>query len=143
MRAVQNIPIYDAFADSFKLDILIEDYLEECSLNNEYSRNLRISNDSVVKPVKEMPTVNLYAILVMPHKIRLDLSVMLTASILFHIPLALLRDAMVILLSKHMSGTDISNLCEVPLFVRTGLVSMIRRISRRELEECKINVNLL
>lgn len=34
LRAVQELPIYDQIADTFKLDILLEDYLQEVRFDN-------------------------------------------------------------------------------------------------------------
>lgn len=139
MRAVQNIPIYDDFADTFKLDILVEDYLEEATVFNHFAKNLQISNDSAVKPLKLMPVIDLYSILAMPHKVRLDFSALITGTILFPMPVSLLREALILMFSKYLSTSDLNSLAELPLFVRTAVVSMIRRITRREIEECRIN----
>ncbi len=143
MRAVQNIPIYDSFADTFKLDILTEDYLEEATVFNSFNHTLLISNDSVVKPQRAMPVFDLYSLLAMPHKVRLELSVVITATILFPMPASLLREALTIMFSAHLSASDINSLYDLPLFVRTAIVSMIRRITRREMEECRINRGFL
>lgn len=126
-------------ATLFTQDILTEDYLEEAHIYNTYVRSLAISNDSAVKQLKPMPSVDLYSLLNIPHKVRLDLSVVLTATILFHVPGHLLVESLTIMLSKYMSLTDITTLHELPLFVRTAIVSILRRVTRKELEEHTLN----
>lgn len=148
--AIQDLPTYDAIADAFKLDILLEDYLQEASVLNTFTDQLALSNTSAIKtsfmqnlnPLlngKSMPSIELYQLLLIPHGLRLDLSVILTASILYHIPTAVLNDTLVILLSKYMSVSDLQSLGQLPLFARTAIVSIIRRICRRELDELAAN----
>ena len=86
-----------------------------------------------------MPFVDLYQLLLIPHRLRLDLSVMLTASILYNIPAVVLNDTLMILYSKYMSLADLQSLGQLPLFARTALVSILRRICRRELDEINAN----
>lgn len=40
LRAMQDLPLYDDTADAFKLDILLEDYLQEVCHASAYSRSL-------------------------------------------------------------------------------------------------------
>lgn len=88
---------------------------------------------------RSLPTIDLYSLLLIPHRLRLDLSVLLTASILYPIPFPVLNDTFMILFSRYLSLADIQCLSQLPLFARTAIVCIIRRICRRELDELNGN----
>lgn len=131
INMLQSLPLGSSEqTDAFKLDVLLEDYLEEAWLWNKHAFGLLAAGDR-----KRMPAVDLLSILHMPHNARLDLSVLLTVSIVFPLPRNLLIDTLFITLSGYIAPADIDELLSVPPFIRTALVSLIRRISRREKEE--------
>ena len=131
MRLVQCIPLDSISSDYCRLEVLLEDYLEEARLITTFNR----SHLSCGKTKMSSTSVNMLQLLSMPHKVRLDLSVLLTASILFTIPKQLLKDTLVQLLSSHIPMSDILSYCSLPSFINTAVVSVIRRICRRELQE--------
>ena len=114
---------------------------------NKFTESLARSNLTAIKTTymqnltpnltsgRSLPTIDLYPLLILPHRLRLDLSVILTASILFPIPFPVLNDTLMILFSRYLSLADIQCLGQLPLFARTAIVSIIRRICRRELDE--------
>jgi hypothetical protein len=131
MRLVQCIPLDGASSDHCRLEVLLEDYLEEARLIATFNR----SHLSCGKTKMSSTSVNMLQLLSVPHKIRLDLSVLLTASVLFTLPKQLLKDTLVQLLSPHIPLADIPCYCSLPSFVNTAVVSVIRRICRKELQE--------
>jgi hypothetical protein len=131
MRLVQCIPLDGASSDHCRLEVLLEDYLEEARLIATFNR----SHLSCGKTKMSSASVNMLQLLSVPHRVRLDLSVLLTASVLFTLPKQLLKDTLVQLLSSHIPLTDILSYCSLPSFVNTAVVSVIRRICRKELQE--------
>jgi hypothetical protein len=128
LHICQVFPTSGPLADTIRLDILLEDYLELARVNNVHTH---LSKSSF----KRMPSVDLIAIMSIPHRVRIDLSVLLTTSILFDLPQALFNDAIILLLNGHMNLTDIQDIPYLPLFARTALVNIIRRICFREIKE--------
>ena len=120
-------------------------------LLNKFTEALARSNLTAIKTTymqnltpnltsgRSLPTINLYPLLLIPHRLRLDLSVLLTASILYPIPFPVLNDTFMILFSRYLSLADIQCLSQLPLFARTAIVCIIRRICRRELDELNGN----
>eukprot|EP01038_Epipyxis_sp_PR26KG_P004416 gene4416-6243_t len=133
----QALPKNDILVDSFKLEILLEDYLEQADIHNKFVAQVQVSNNIAAKNLKFLPTINIDSLLFLPHKLRLDLSVLLTTSILFTIPDVLMKDTLMILLHKHISIADISSIFQLPSFARTAIIYLLRRISKQELDEIK------
>ena len=133
LRVIQSLPFGGKANDTMRLDVILEDYLEEARLFNLYRTSTATS----------MPTINVAQLLRVPHKIRLDLSVMLTVSIFFSLPEKLFKDSLVLLLLQYMNESSIQDLCNLPPFVKTAVVSMIRRICQREVDEIRILQQLL
>jgi len=79
LNAIQNIPVSSSLADSYRLDILLEDYLNETWTYNKNKFALGFSGTS-------MPYVDCVHILQLPHQLRIDLGILLTATILFDVP---------------------------------------------------------
>lgn len=131
MRLVQCIPLDGASSDHCRLEVLLEDYLEEARLIAAFNR----SHLSCGKTKMSSTSVNMLQLLSIPHKVRLDLSVLLTSSVLFSLPKQLLKDTLVHLLSSHIPLVDIHCYCSLPSFINTAVVSVIRRICHRELQE--------
>lgn len=130
LRLIQSISLDGLTADYCRLDVLLEDYLEEMRLTNEFHRrNLTIGNKEVIL------NVNMLQLLSIPKGIRLDLSVLLTAAVLFPLPKQLFKDSLLILLSSHLPLHDILSYCSLPAFIYTAIVSIIRRICKKEFSE--------
>lgn len=129
-RAVQALPANKQLADKYLLDMVVEDYIEHTRIVNKYISDNNITN------TKRMPTVIIDKILHLKHKCRNDLAVLLTASILFSIPRQIMTDACVVLLLPHFGGLpEILDLIDLPIFVKSGLVSLIKRICEQEMQE--------
>ena len=131
MRLVQSIPLDGPSSDLCRLDVLLEDYLEEAKILAASDRS-RLSS----KRSREVPkSVSILRLLSIPHKIRLDLSVLLTGAILHSLPKQLFRDALAILLGSYIPNNEISCYSCLPSFVNTAIVSVIRRVCHKELQE--------
>jgi hypothetical protein len=123
----------DDVTDEMKLTILLEDYLNEVYLWNDYCNNIQLSNNCAIKVAKKKPQIqNIDIILFLPHRKRLDLSILLTCSILFTIPIPLLIESVIILAGEFISKSDIEALVKQPLFVKTAMIALIRRITKLE-----------
>ena len=85
----------------------------------------------------------MYNLLLLPHRLRLDLSVLLTCSILFIIPPDLLTDSLQLLCSTWVPPDDVRSIARLPSFARTAVVNLCRRICRREMDEVAANGFLL
>lgn len=121
----------DSITDTWKLDILLEDYLCNALVFNAFASSVSNENNSSVKRVRALPLPPaLPALFCLEHRQRLDLSVLLTASILFELPDHLFSDACALLLPGCPRG-----LVALPAFARTALVSLLRRISRKEQQD--------
>lgn len=132
LRALQSAPCGSDEADAFRLDVLLEDYLEETWLFNKY----RVIQSLTGK--KQKPYVDCTHIMSLSHSLRLDLAVLLTSMIIYAIPSQILNDALLMLLHPHMPVAAIQDLLRLPRFVHTALVCMIHRISKKELIELKL-----
>lgn len=71
----------------------------------------------------------------MPHKTRLDFSVLLTISIAYKIPQEIYLDALIVLLNKYLTISEIKDLATLPCYLRTAVVMICRKICYRELIE--------
>lgn len=135
MRAIQECPLEGIVEDEYRLDILLEDYYQQAAYFNHFAENNNMSHHSQHGRIKYMPIVDLYSLVKLPHRLRLDLTAVLTSSLLMPIPKSLLRDALVIQLSNYISLADIEFFIKLPKFVKTALVSILRRISKKEKDD--------
>jgi hypothetical protein len=135
MRAIQDCPLEGIMEDEYRLDILLEDYYQQAAYFNHFAENNNMSHNSQHGRIKYMPIVDLYSLVKVPHRLRLDLTAVLTISLLMPIPKSLLRDALVIQLSNYISLADIEFFIKLPKFVKTALVSLLRRISKKEKDD--------
>ena len=140
LAVLQDQPLHDKLACDFKLDILLEDYFEEARIWNQFHHS--VGNTSSRLFTKLKPIIDPAVLIHVPHRQRVDLSVLLTASIMFDLPSVVLEDAMVLLLSQYMEPTCIKSLIVLPLFAKTAFVSLIKRLCRTELEEVRVNNGL-
>lgn len=140
---LQEIALSTPESDFFRLDVLLEDYLEEASIYNKFVRKLQIFNNSAVKPLPFMPIVDIQELVELPHRLRLDLSAALTASLLFHIPPILFKEALITAMLKHLSLKSMETMLKLPAFVKTAVVCLLRRLCKRELEEIRITQTLV
>lgn len=135
IRAIQECPLEGIAEDEYRLDILLEDYYQQAAYFNHFAENNNMSHHSQHGRIQYMPIVDLYSLIKLPHRLRLDLTAVLTSSLLMPIPKSLLRDALVIQLSSYISLTDIEFFIQLPKFVKTALVSILRRISKKEKDD--------
>ncbi len=135
LNAIQIMPSNKSKRTEFKkLEILFEDYIEQARIYNTYINN----NHSTVK-MKYMPSFNCNVLLDMPHSSRLDLLMVLAISIVIPIPLVYFNDVLLALLSQYMDTKNILEIPHLPLFVKTAIIVLIKRITAREMEEIKEN----
>lgn len=132
IRVVQNCPPRGKFADYFRLEILLDEYLQEACYFNCFAAQIHLQNNSSHRTIEPMPFVDVYALMMLPHRTRLDLAVVLTAALLFHIPRNLLRDALVISMGHYVSTEDIDQMYALPTFAKTALVCLLRRVTAKE-----------
>jgi hypothetical protein len=143
LHSVQSLQFLNEKNDFQKLDILLEEYLTEALIFNQYVNHLLINNNSKIKYIQYKPSmIFIDILLVLPHKIRLDLSVLLTVSIIFEIPHVLFKEALILLLAPYYPVESLEEMIYLPSFVKTALVSLLRRITKRELEEFRISMYL-
>jgi len=136
MRAIQECPLDKGIAeDEYRLDILLEDYYQQATYFNHFAENNNMSHHSHHGRIHYMPIVDLYSLVKLPHRLRLDLTAVLTSSLLMPIPKSLLRDALVIQLSNYISMNDIESFLQLPKFIKTALISILRRISKKERDD--------
>ena len=145
LRLIQRVPLDALIGDYCRLDVLLEDYLEEMRITNIYNRstltdnkhskNNSNSNGSNTCSQSNYSNINMLQLLSLPHKIRLDLSVLLTASIFLTVPTQLYKDSIILLLSPYLPYDDIICYIALPSFICTALVSIIRRICKKEIKE--------
>jgi hypothetical protein len=143
LHSVQSLQFLNEKNDFQKLDILLEEYLTEALIFNQYVNHLLINNNSKIKYIQYKPSmIFIDILLVLPHKIRLDLSVLLTVSIIFEIPHVLFKEALLLLLAPYYPVESLEEMIYLPSFVKTAIVSLLRRITKRELEEFRISMYL-
>ena len=135
LRAIQECPLDGIEEDEYRLDILLEDYYQQAAYFNHFVENNNMSHHSQHGRLQYMPIVDLHALTKLPHRLRLDLTAVLTSSLLMPIPKVLLRDALIIQLSKYILMSDIECFIQLPKFVRTALISILRRISKKEKDD--------
>lgn len=126
------IPSKKQFSEYYRLDLVCDDYYQQVQLYNSHF-------DVVNGICKKMPTINCTNLLYIPHRVRLDMTVLLTASILFPVPKSLFIETMETLLIKYLTINEIHDMIELPPFVKTGIISISRRICTRELNELDVN----
>jgi hypothetical protein len=128
LSLLSHIPINNMRQDMYKLDIILDDYLTESFLVNQ--------SESVLKgKTPKRQFINCDILLTLPHNIQLDFSVLLTASILFSVPSPLFLDTCISLLSSYMSLEEITNYIAMPRYIKTAIVSVLRRIVKKTHEE--------
>eukprot|EP01031_Cornospumella_fuschlensis_P027228 gene27228-32895_t len=150
LRVINSLAKQGPDSDIRRLDILLEDYMHEVYYHNLYVKETRRKGGC--PHISPMPYLDLTPLLSLPHRLKLDLSVMLSASLLFDIPHALLVDALQRHLGMHWStgaggvgadkhkkemkgGGGLDSVPHLPPFVRTALVCLLRRLAKKEREE--------
>ncbi len=133
LNAIQIMPSSKSNRTEYKkLEILFEDYIEQARIYNSYINN----NHSTIK-MKYMPSFNCNAMLDLPHSTRLDLLMILAISIIIPFPLVYFNDVLLALLSQFMDKKTILDIPHLPIFVKTAIIALIKRISTREIDELK------
>ena len=124
LRALQEEALTAEAADELKLDLILEDYLDQAAcVASHLPRRKAI-----------LPTVNIASILRMSASRRLDLCVLLTASIIVYIPRTVLMETMLVLFFEHFNEKQASDLLDLEDCLKTALVSVIHRNLRKEVE---------
>ena len=123
--------------DHYRLDVLLEDYLEEAFLANANN----IPYQGVDK--KRYPVVDVFALICLPRQIMMDLLVFLTSSLIFPLPKALTEDVIIHMLVDYISPKAAIDLINMPSFAKTAINSMIRRVLYKEEEELRQYSTLL
>jgi hypothetical protein len=129
--ATRSLPCSPHLIDFARLDVLLEDYLDEVCYYNKYCKD-NGSNNQIAKQLIHIP-VN--KILFADHSIRLDLSAVLTLAITIDIPTDIFVDGLLSRLGTIFSKDEILGILSLPLFAKTALVSLIRRTCRKEVLE--------
>lgn len=128
-----HLPCKHQFSNPFRLDVVLEDYLQQARI---YNAHCVIGQGQGAGCKKRMPEVRCECVLSVPHGARLDLSVLLTASILFEVPEGLFVETLEMLLLPHgASPEEVRDLASLPVFAKTSLINLIRRMCRREQAE--------
>jgi hypothetical protein len=136
INATHHLERIDHVSDTVRLDILLEDYMHECLIWNQYCHAVSLSNSVSVRYMKKKPLFsNINSVLFAPHRLRLDLSVLLTTRLMYSIPDTLFHDALAILLSEVISSQDIEAIVNLPPFALTAMISLIKRISKLEKDD--------
>lgn len=135
MSAIQQFPQNSADLDVLKLEVLLEDYLEESRVFNRCCSSTR---DNDHKGYHPKVVISVTAIMRLPHKKRIDLSVMLTVMLLYDIPPKLLADSLHIMLFDCLPLDEIGKLLHLPRFAKTALVCIIRQITKKERREFQL-----
>lgn len=125
--------------DDEKLDILLEDYLHQVYIYNYDFVHTVNKNNAVLfaKKIKMLPIFHSVDFLLnIPHRERLDFAVIMIVSLLFpSTPRQILKESLTILLQSYYPVDGIDDLISLPCFVKTALISLIKRITQREKEE--------
>ena len=135
--AMENSPGNSILMDFYRLDILLEDYLDEAIIHNQFVSE---NNSLVMKP---KPIIDTYKLIHMSHASRLDLSAVLTLSIIIDIPVDIFAEGILRRMHPHFNLAEIIDVLTLPLFAKTTVVSLIRRICRRELLEMSGSVKFI
>lgn len=135
LNVVQIMPSSKSKRTEYKkLEILFEDYIEQARIYNSCINN----NYSTIK-MKYMPSFDCNALLDLPHATRLDLLMTLAISIIIPFPLVYFNDVLLALLSQFIDKKIILDIPHLPIFVKTAVIALIKRISTREIDELKEN----
>eukprot|EP00981_Chlorochromonas_danica_P013213 scaffold5974_cov158-Ochromonas_danica.AAC.14 len=130
LRLQQGLSTQDSSSDHQKLDALLEEFIQYSDLYNASIASTR-------KVGKSISVVrDLHFFLLLPHRQRLDLSVVLAVSVAFDIPENVFREAVALILTEGGGPVgDILALPMLPRFARTAISCLLTRISRQEQRE--------
>lgn len=130
LRLQQGLSTQDSWSDHQKLDSLLEEFILYSDLFNASIASTR----KVGKSISVVRDVHFF--LLLPHRQRLDLSVMLAISVAFDIPENVFREAVALILTEGAGPVgDLLALPTLPRFARTAISSLLTRISRQEQRE--------
>lgn len=127
------IPTKQTFSESYRLDLLMDDYLQQAHLFNHHPDVFLYGKYS------KIPTFLCHKLLYIPHRVRLDLTALMTSAILFPMPNSLFRETMEQLLIPYLTQEEIHDLIALPNFMKTAIVSLSRRICVKEIQELSLN----
>ena len=127
---VRELPMKGELIDSCRLDVLLEDYLDEVSYFHRYP-----GSNTQCPSGKKIPFINCTRLLHMDHVVRMDLSAVLTLLITINAPIAIFVDCLESRFGKYFSRSQLWDIFSLPLFAKTAVVNLIRRICRKEIIE--------
>jgi hypothetical protein len=134
--ALKAMPGSAPLLDAARLDALLEDYLDEALLFNQHV------SDHAGSIVKRKPLVDTSKLIYMDHWTRLDLSVVLTLSVIMDIPVDIFAKGILRRVHPHYTLQEVVDMLSLPLFAKTALVSLIRRICNQEKDEFAVQGGL-
>ncbi len=131
LRVIQKFPTDRRMREFIKLDILLEDYLEESRI---FNRTVLANKSPAFNQIKK-PVINPTKFLKLDHSTRLDTAVLLSSTLMFKLPRQLYEESFSVLLGETFSLSEIKACLDLPPFVRTALVAIMKRITLREMSE--------
>ena len=122
LHAINNLPTKVALSEQYKLDILLEEYLEQMLVQKEH-------------PSPPQVEVDLLRLLELPPRVRLDLCALLAAIIMHPLDERMVSTGLRRLLLPLLPKEHIAALPMLPIYVLSALVSQLVQVMRREVEE--------
>jgi hypothetical protein len=135
------IPSRKQFSEYYRLDLLLDDYLQHTHHFNQHPDVLHGGGSTSTSLISKMPNFSCFKLLLIPHRVRVDLIALLTASILFSVPRALFQETMehLLIVSSLLSHDEIVDLISLPDYVKTAIIALSHRICSKELQEYELN----
>jgi len=112
--------------DYYRLDVLLEDYIDEAHQANASHIPYKAVHG------QSYPVVDVMQVISLPRRVKMDLSVLLSVSIIIELPKVLVVDVAIQMLADSLSVTAIKDIVRLPSFAKTALVGLIRRVLQKE-----------
>jgi len=112
--------------DFYRLDVLLEDYFDEAHLANANNIPYRAVHG------QRYPVVDMMQVISLPRRVKMDLTVLLTVSIIIELPKVLVVDVAIQMLVDYISVTAIKDIVRLPSFAKTALVGLMQRVLKKE-----------
>lgn len=116
LHSLQLLPPDKHKADVIKLQLLLDDYVQYA----EYTSLQRLDTQPLI---------------IMPHSNRVEFLLLLTSSIVFQLPLIILKETLILVIGQWYSSSQISSILALPECIKTALVMAIHRICDVEMLE--------
>lgn len=118
--------------DYYRLDVLIEDYIEEASIANNV--NIDIPYNGIIGT--KYPTININILITLPRHIKMNLTILLSIIILYpNLPKILIEDIIKQMLHEYMNVKSALDILLLPIFAKTSINCLLKRIIYKEEEE--------